>query len=566
MIRWLSKPLGVSLLIGLASALLYAGWIEPNRVFETPRLKTTDLCFKLRKLLPLTSQSLKKFALVMIDEESITQIRAGWPLKRSVHADLIGKIVPYEPRVIGMDFIFAAAGEPADDFQLLEAMKRSGRVILVSFVDENGRYHLSRPEFIEASRGSGVANKPRDRDLTVRRTKLYYQKEDGAFLEWSWAMRNLIHAFNLSPEKIQIGKGVVILLEIEGKKVSVPLLDDGTAWINYRFKAEDVERISLWKVLEGQFAEDFFRNKIVLVGATSKDLHDYSQTPLGFMPGVLMHANFLANLIEGDFLEPVPIWGNVALVFVFIALACFTSLRFALLGSLLWFFGEELLLGATGMGLFLNNRVSDLFAPGAGISAAFLGVTLIRYVLMWVENVRLRGEVVTDPLTGLYTRRFLELTIDQELAKLLAGVKKRKTDPSDELTVLMIDVDHFKKINDTYGHPFGDEVLKCLGETLKESTRQEDVVVRYGGEEFCVVLVHTGKEEALRIAEKIRKAVEARKLKYVDQDVRFSISVGVASAREDHLSACRRLIQAADIALYNAKWGGRNLVYGYKNK
>jgi diguanylate cyclase (GGDEF)-like protein len=162
--------------------------------------------------------------------------------------------------------------------------------------------------------------------------------------------------------------------------------------------------------------------------------------------------------------------------------------------------------------------------------------------------------------------RFLELTIDQELAKLAAGVKKRKTDPFDELTVLMIDVDHFKRINDTYGHPFGDEVLKCLGETLKESTRQEDVVVRYGGEEFCVVLAHTGKEEALRIAEKIRKAVEQRKLRYVDQEIRFTISVGVASAREDHLSASRRLIQAADIALYNAKWGGRNLVYSYKTK
>jgi len=166
-------------------------------------------------------------------------------------------------------------------------------------------------------------------------------------------------------------------------------------------------------------------------------------------------------------------------------------------------------------------------------------------------------------LTGLYNRRFLESKIDAELERMAAVKGGRKTDPMQELSVLMTDIDNFKKINDTYGHQFGDDVLKTVSFCLKECTRRDDVVARYGGEEFCVVLFHTPKESALQIAEKIRKSVESKEFSYVSQIARFTISIGLAASRTDELFSSRAILRGADKALYQAKKTGKNRVCLY---
>lgn len=160
---------------------------------------------------------------------------------------------------------------------------------------------------------------------------------------------------------------------------------------------------------------------------------------------------------------------------------------------------------------------------------------------------------VTDELTGLSNRRHL----DNELERELPRHERYKR----ELAVLMLDVDRFKVLNDTHGHPAGDAVLRQLADVLKECTRKGDTISRFGGEEFVVILPETPRDGAQLLAERIRSATEAKKF-VIDEagtTVAVTVSVGV-SFFPKHGKDADALIAAADEALYRSKTGGRNRV------
>ena len=174
-----------------------------------------------------------------------------------------------------------------------------------------------------------------------------------------------------------------------------------------------------------------------------------------------------------------------------------------------------------------------------------------------IENVALHEMVseqaVTDELTGLANNRSFRDTVDQEAAR-----AQRFSHP---LSLVMLDVDDFKKVNDTYGHPQGDEVLRRIGDILRAESREIDAPARYGGEEFAVALPETGSEGALELAERIRVRIEAEQVPFVGRDgtLRITASLGVATIPES-ASDVRALVAAADAALYAAKRGGKNRV------
>lgn len=152
----------------------------------------------------------------------------------------------------------------------------------------------------------------------------------------------------------------------------------------------------------------------------------------------------------------------------------------------------------------------------------------------------------TDPLTGLSDRRAL----DERIAQLVleAGRGRR-------FAVLMADIDHFKRINDTHGHPVGDEVLKQLARVIESSVRATDFIARLGGEEFCVLLTDVNEDEAVLVAEKLRVAVAGD----ASDAPSITISIGVA-ANDGELQRADALLAAADVALYRAKAAGRDRV------
>ena len=160
-----------------------------------------------------------------------------------------------------------------------------------------------------------------------------------------------------------------------------------------------------------------------------------------------------------------------------------------------------------------------------------------------------------DGLTGVLNRKALEERLDAELAY----ASRHGT----ALSVIMLDVDHFKRVNDTWGHPAGDAVLRSTANLLGKSLRSEDVVGRYGGEEFAVVTRGIGVHDAAALAERIRVTLEATPVPFADGFIRITASAGVASLlccgeRRDKAT----LIGTADARLYAAKQGGRNRVVG----
>jgi diguanylate cyclase (GGDEF)-like protein len=156
-----------------------------------------------------------------------------------------------------------------------------------------------------------------------------------------------------------------------------------------------------------------------------------------------------------------------------------------------------------------------------------------------------------DGLTGLYNRRFWEEQFVMEFKR-----DKRSESPS---TLIMLDIDHFKKVNDTYGHPAGDEVIKTLAGILKKATRETDIAGRYGGEEFAIILPDTPVANVEFVSERIRRLVEKCTVVYDEIDISFTISIGIAGFKQTYRDSTQWL-DTADKALYKAKESGRNRV------
>ena len=221
---------------------------------------------------------------------------------------------------------------------------------------------------------------------------------------------------------------------------------------------------------------------------------------------------------------------------------------------------------AYGLGLLIVRPLDRLTTGAAEVAAGDLAVDLpvgrgeVGYLTEvfngMVERLRegrekLEQLAVTDPLTGISNRRHLMETLKNETS--------RASRSETTFAILLVDVDHFKKFNDTHGHLAGDEALKAVADVLKEAMRQVDFVARYGGEEFLVLLPDTGIDGAVRAAERIRERLAKRILAVREQSVTVTLSTGVAEFPTDGNSP-ESLIASADTALYQAKRRGRDRV------
>lgn len=167
----------------------------------------------------------------------------------------------------------------------------------------------------------------------------------------------------------------------------------------------------------------------------------------------------------------------------------------------------------------------------------------------------LRDLTIRDSMTGLYNRRFLE----GNTAHLIASIKRRQS----SMSIIMCDIDFFKQVNDEYNHTVGDAVLIQLGQLLLESIRESDIAIRYGGEEFLILLIDCKKEQGVTVAEKIRKRTEMYSFHSEGHQLHRTISLGVSEFPHDADSFVD-CIKYADIALYQAKEQGRNRTLAFE--
>lgn len=193
----------------------------------------------------------------------------------------------------------------------------------------------------------------------------------------------------------------------------------------------------------------------------------------------------------------------------------------------------------------------DGLINAAKVELADLSQSLINDLLQKRSEIELlREQVDRDSMTQLNNhQRFKEL-LDQEISR-----SERYGSP---LSVIITDIDHFKSVNDTYGHPAGDKVIKAVAERLTQGLRESDHIARYGGEEFAMILTETALDDALIVAERLRKSIESLEINYENRDLNVTMSFGLASLPVGGAIPREKIVKGADTALYKAKEQGRN--------
>ena len=344
----------------------------------------------------------------------------------------------------------------------------------------------------------------------------------------------------------------------------VPLTPTGDAILNWYGPSNTHTVIPMYKVIKamenGQKLNSFdFKDKTIFVGTTAVALHDTKSVPVQdkYYPGVEVHSTFFNNMLDNNFIKKTGFITNfiiivavVSLVGVIVMLS--TSTLFATLSTIL--FGIAY--------LFISYYVMELYnlwipvvLPSIAIVMAFALSFLAKY-LMKAKDYDYQYKLATiDGLTELYNHRYFQDALRKQM-----DIARRY---EQHFSLIIIDIDFFKKFNDTYGHQAGDAVLRQVAQTLKQNSRATDYVCRYGGEEMSIILPNTSAEDALYNANRICKAIAEKPFRLTPVDtVQVTISLGVATF-PDNAQTPQDLIEWADKGLYYAKEHGRNQVGRY---
>lgn len=213
---------------------------------------------------------------------------------------------------------------------------------------------------------------------------------------------------------------------------------------------------------------------------------------------------------------------------------------------------ESFNLDATEGVLVADNSVSGRPITRDAVTLIY---AIAHAVGMAINNAKIYRKTldvaIKDPLTSLHNRRYFDERLSDEV--------DRASRYGESLSLVMCDIDHFKRVNDDYGHPVGDEVLRWVADIFRKSLRKADMISRYGGEEFAIILLNTGREQASAIAEKLRRGIEESHFLYRESRIPITLSFGVSSFGVDSRQFAG-LIESADRALYKAKSQGRNRV------
>lgn len=174
-------------------------------------------------------------------------------------------------------------------------------------------------------------------------------------------------------------------------------------------------------------------------------------------------------------------------------------------------------------------------------------------------NKQLKTQAISDPLTSLFNRRYVDMVLKREFERYLRY--------SQTFSVILLDIDHFSRFNEQYGHEGGDVALVHVADILQENSRASDILGRYGGEEFCLILTQTDRKSTMIVAERVRKAFENTAINIQDQQVTLNVSLGVCTTLTDNpVQSAKELLSRCDMALFRAKELGRNQIQIYDDQ
>lgn len=531
--------------------------------------------------------------IVAIDDASYEYILDNygeWPLTRDVYAKLVDYLETQHPQSVAFDLMFVKSMKslPQADLALVNSFKKYGNLYTAMNFDnqpEDLRIPPTLPEkltvnlenksekvdftaqtytncrsilpaILDATSNVGMINVSRAEDGILRRMPVFlsYQGKFYPQLGLKVGLNYLKNRDNMVDNNFVIDGNY---LKLGNRKIYLD--DNGNAILNWYGSAGTYEYIPLYKLIKiakGEIKNEYdFNNKIVYFGTTASSLFDIKTVPVSrIYPGVEVQATYVNNIIDNNFIKkmskPVTVVAGVilalltGLIIMNISSAFVSSLTSLSLYVLY-------VLGAYWSMKYFNLWV-DIVYPMLLALTAFISAYIVKYFITSRDFEHQYKLATTDGLTELYNHRYF-----QEQMKSNVENSKRY---GNEFSMIILDIDFFKKFNDTYGHQSGDAVLRQVAQTLKKSVRATDIACRYGGEEMSIILPNTGKNVAHSTAEKICERVSSNKFKLQgDKEVSVTISLGVSTYPHDGQTPSE-LIEAADKRLYNAKNNGRNQV------
>lgn len=537
----------------------------------------------------------KDIVLVTIDDASYEYLLdkyGEWPIPRGVYADVINYLEKQNPKAIAFDLMFVKSmkSKSVDDKALAEAIT-SNKNVYTSINFDNQSDDVRTPiklpqqlsvnvqneskadfskeltfvncrpilsQILDGTPNVGLINVSRADDGILRRVPplMVYQEKFYPHLSLLVSLADLGEGYAKNKD-FYIDKNSDLKIGAR----TVPLDKTGSAILNwYGPSGETFTEVPLYKIVkainEGKEYKDFnFKNKIIYIGTTAVSLYDTKSVPIDKLyPGVEIHATFVNNFMNNEFIKKVGLPFNIAISIIlasFIGIIIFKtrSTYVAISSTILTIFGYIVL--SYYVMKFFNLWVGIVIPVSMGLFV-FIAMYIFKYILKSRDFEHQYKLATTDGLTELYNHRYFQ----EQMILQVANCERYNS----SFSLILIDIDYFKKFNDVFGHQSGDAVLKQVAMKLKKNVRASDFVCRYGGEEMTIILPNTDKEEAKITAEKICQVIAEKPFKLVNnQESNVTISLGVATFPEDGDSP-NAVIAKADARLYFAKENGRNQV------
>lgn len=596
-IRYILYSIYIVITLGVLFSLLTQPFVRS--FFSTIENKTFDV--RQNVLAPYKKVN-KNIIILTIDEESHEYLfgkYGEWPISRGIYADMISYLEKQKPAAIAFDLMFVKSLKSSldEDNKLARTMAQNDNVF-TSINFDNISFDLREPVDLPDSLKADVTN---ESGINLKNSNLSFtncraiinqilnstpnighiniiRAEDGIardlppfvtykndyypHLALKVALKYLKDTEKLDIKDFKVDKNGNLLL---GNRI-MPLNHDGAAILNWYGPSglsskNTFEYVPMWKVEKSMYEgaklipDDYFKDKVIYIGTSATSLFDLKSVPTDkIFPGVEIHTTFLNNILDNNFIKRVPFAVDILLsllLSMFVGLIVIRS-ESTVLSSLIAILTSIIYVLAATLVMFYFNIWVGIILQLASILLIFIACYLAKYIVKSRDLEYTYALATTDGLTELYNHRYFQ---EQMLQNIETG--KRYNKP---FSLIMIDIDFFKKFNDTYGHQSGDAVLRQVAQILKKNVRSTDIVCRYGGEEMAIILTNTNNEDALVTAQKICHAVAEHPLKLVNgNDVQVTISLGV-STYPSNGDTPQAMIKFADECLYKAKEHGRNQV------
>ncbi len=596
---------GTYLLLVMATLLIGFVLLQNNETlksvfvsfFKVAENRTFDYRQRLRVIHKHPTPN-KDIVVLAIDDASLESLwdkYGEWPLPRNVYGDLINYIEKENPQAIIFDLMFIKSIKtaPNADKYLSDTMNKYPNVYTAMNLDrettdvrlpidlpsrisvninnkskvdlkKKNYYTNCRPILSSLLNGKvniGMVNVLRSGDGILRTVAPIVTYKDNFYPYVSFkAAADYIEQQSVKDFDIN-SKGNLKVADTQ-----IPLTKDGDAILNWYGGTETHTVIPMYKIIKemnGDLAKGItpfdFKDKIIIIGTTAMSLHDTKSVPVqdNVYPGVEVHATFFNNMLDNNFIKKTDVFVDIVIILAVIALVgaivmLSTSTLFAFLSTTL--FGIAY--------LFISYYIMELYniwipvvLPIMSIILSFALSFLAKYLLK-ARDFEYQYKLATiDGLTELYNHRYFQDTLRKQM-----DIARRYNQP---FSLIIADIDFFKKFNDTYGHQAGDAVLRQVAQILKNNSRTTDYVCRYGGEEMSIILPNTSAEEAMNHANRLCKAIAEKPFHLTPVDTApVTISLGVATFPENAQTP-QDLIEWADKGLYYAKEHGRNQVGRY---